>query len=121
MILAGSAAAAAGTLLLLAATAAERWWVLVIAEFVIGAGTGIYSTALNKTASTSLGADSAGLASGIYNTARQVGQSVGIAILGALAALADSRAGFIAAIALITCCAAAIAATELRARTAALA
>lgn len=121
MILAGSAAAAAGTLLLLATTTAERWWVLVIAEFVIGAGTGIYSTALNKTASTSLGADSAGLASGIYNTARQVGQSVGIAILGALAALADSRAGFIAAIALITCCAAAIAATELRPRTAALA
>lgn len=121
MILVGSAAAAAGTLLLLATTAAEWWWVLVIAEFVIGAGTGIYSTALNKTASTSLGADSAGLASGIYNTARQVGQSVGIAILGALAALADSRAGFIAAIALITCCAAAIAATELRPRTAALA
>jgi DHA2 family methylenomycin A resistance protein-like MFS transporter len=121
MILAGSAAAAAGTLLLLTATTAERWWVLVIAEFIIGAGTGIYSTALNKTASTSLGADSAGLASGIYNTARQVGQSVGIAILGALAALADSRTGFIAAIVLITCCAAAIAATELRARTAALA
>lgn len=121
MILVGSGAAAAGNLLLLAATAAERWWVLVIAEFIIGAGTGIYSTALNKIASTSLGADSAGLASGIYNTARQTGQSVGIAIFGALGALADSRAGFIAAIVLITCCSAAIAATELRSHTAALA
>lgn len=114
MILIGSVAAAAGTLLLLGATTAERWWVLVIAQFIIGAGTAIYSTALNKRASTSLGAGSAGLASGIYNTARQVGQSVGIAILGAFAALADARTGFIAAIILITSCAAAIAVTELR-------
>jgi MFS family permease len=118
MILIGSGAAAAGTLLLLGAPAAERWWVLVIAEFIIGAGTGIYSTALNKAASTSLGAGSAGLASGVYNTARQVGQSVGIAILGTLAAVADARTDFIAAIVLITCCALAITATELRTRTA---
>ncbi len=55
-----------------------------------------------------------GLASGLYNTARQVGQSVGIAVLGALAALDNSRLGFIAAVALITCCAVAIAATRLR-------
>ncbi|WP_230108178.1 MFS transporter [Microbacterium foliorum] len=116
MILIGSTSAAAGTLLLLGATA-ERWWVLVSAEFIIGAGTAIYSTALNKTASTSLGAGSAGLASGIYNTSRQVGQAVGIAILGALAALADARTGFSAAIILITCCAVAIAATQLRTRT----
>jgi MFS family permease len=116
MILIGSASAAAGTLLLLGATGAEQWWVLVIAEFIIGAGTAIYSTALNRTASTSLGADSAGLASGIYNTARQVGQSVGIAILGALVAVADARAGFIAAVLLITCCAAVIGVTEMRRR-----
>lgn len=121
MVLAGSAVAAAGTLLLLAATAAERWWVLVIAEFVVGAGTGIYSTALNKIASTALGAGSAGLASGIYNTARQVGQSVGIAILGALATAAGSRTGFITAVILVTCCTVSIAVTELRTRTARLA
>lgn len=114
MILIGSGAAAAGTLLLLGAAAAEGWWVLVIAEFVVGAGTAIYSTALNKAASTSLGAASAGLASGIYNTSRQVGQSVGIAVLGALAAVADARVGFVAAIALITCCTLLIAATAPR-------
>jgi hypothetical protein len=45
-----------------------------------------------------------------------VGQSVKIAILGALAALADARAGFIAAILLITCCAVAIGIMELRRR-----
>lgn len=118
MIVIGSGSAGVGTLLLLGATAPERWWVLVIAEFIIGAGSGIYSTALNKTASTSLGASSAGLASGIYNTARQVGQSVGIAVLGALAALADARTGYVVAIVLITFCSAVIAATTLRTRTA---
>ncbi|MEV8214356.1 MFS transporter [Leifsonia sp. NPDC077715] len=116
MILIGSVSAAAGTLLLLGANAPERWWVLVIAEFIVGAGTAIYSTALNRTASVSLGAGSAGLASGIYNTSRQVGQSVGIAVLGALAALTDARAGFIAAILLITACALGIAAIGSRAR-----
>ncbi len=114
MILTGSATATAGTLLLLSASAPERWWVLVVAEFIVGAGAAIYSTALNKTASTSLGPDSAGLASGIYTTARQVGQSVGIAVLGALAAFADPRSGFIAAILLITCCHVTIAATGIR-------
>ncbi|WP_431075520.1 MFS transporter [Microbacterium phyllosphaerae] len=114
MIVAGSAAAACGTLLLLAATTPERWWILVTAEFVIGAGTAIYSTALNKTASTSLGGESAGLASGIYNTSRQVGQAVGIAVLGALATIEDTRFGFIAAVLLILCCTAAIAATRVR-------
>ncbi|MGO4247659.1 MFS transporter [Paenarthrobacter sp. RAF54_2] len=116
MILLGSGGAVAGTLLLLGATTSERWWVLVIADFLIGAGTAIYSTALNKTASTALGTSSAGLASGVYNTSRQVGQSVGIAVLGTLAALADARAGFIVAIVLVTSCAIAIAATELRSR-----
>lgn len=114
MIIVGSAAAVAGTLLLLAATAPDRWWVLVIADFVIGAGTAIYSTALNATASTSLGAGSAGLASGIYNTARQVGQAIGIAILGALAAAADARAGFVVAVALVTLCVVGIGSTALR-------
>lgn len=116
MILLGAGSAAAGTLLLLAANAPERWWVLVIAEFVVGAGTAVYSTALNRTASVSLGAGSAGLASGIYNTSRQVGQSVGIAVLGALAALADARAGFITGILLITACAIAIAVIGTRTR-----
>ncbi|MEN0084973.1 MAG: MFS transporter [Leifsonia sp.] len=64
MILIGSGAAAAGTLMLLGALGVQQWWVLVTAEFIVGAGTAIYSTALNKTASVSLGAESAGLASG---------------------------------------------------------
>nr|WP_283810067.1 MFS transporter [Leifsonia sp. C5G2] len=115
MILIGSGAAAAGTLLLLGAIGVQQWWVLVAAEFIVGAGTAIYSTALNKTASVSLGAGSAGLASGIYNTSRQVGQAVGIAVLGALAALADPRVGYVAAVVVITCCTVVIAGTALRA------
>ena len=115
MIVIGAASAALGTLALLGASGDERW-LFVVAEFVIGAGTGIYSTALNKTASTSLGTGAAGLASGIYNTSRQVGQGVGIAILGALAVMNDTRFGYFAAIILVTCCTAAIAATGPRTR-----
>ena len=114
MVLIGTALAAAGVLALLAVSG-EQWWpLLVAAQFVVGAGTGIYSTALNHVATTSLGSRSAGLASGIYNTARQVGQSVGIAILGALAVSTNARVGFVTAIALVVLCVAAIAATELR-------
>lgn len=113
MVLLGTATAATGTLLLLGASGERQWWLLVVAELVVGAGTAIYSTALNRTASTSLGAHAAGLGSGIYNTSRQVGQSVGIAILGALAVLADERVGYVLAIVLVTACVAAIAATEL--------
>jgi len=114
MILIGATTAAVGTLLLLGATTAAQWWVLMVGEFVIGAGTAVYSTALNSTASAALGARSAGLASGIYNTSRQVGQSVGIAVLGTLAAFNDLRSGLVVAVVLITACAVAIGATGLR-------
>jgi MFS family permease len=116
MIITGASAAALGTLALLFLSGRDEWPLLVAAELVVGAGTGIYSTALNKAAGSSLGAASAGLASGIYNTARQVGQSVGIAALGALAALADTRAGYMIAMAIVTVCAAVIVGTEFRIR-----
>lgn len=119
MIITGGSAAALGTVALLFLSGMDEWPLLVVAEFVVGAGTGIYSTALNKVAGSSLGAASAGLASGIYNTARQVGQCVGIAALGALAALADTRAGYLIAMATVTVCAAVIVGTELRTRPAA--
>jgi MFS transporter, DHA2 family, methylenomycin A resistance protein len=122
MILTGASAAGTGSLALLLVQSRREWWLLVLAEFVIGTGTGVYSTALNKLASGSLGSDRAGLASGIYNTARQVGQCVGIAILGTLATVSDAGSGYRLAIALVTGCAVAIVATELpRGRAAAVA
>lgn len=113
MILVGTATAAAGTLTMLGVTGPERSSLLVVAQLVIGAGTGIFSTALNKTAGTSLDTEAAGLASGVYNTARQVGQCVGIAILGALAGSQDTRTAFVLAIAFAICCTAGVAATAL--------
>ena len=116
MIVAGGSAAAFGVIALLFLNGIDEWPLLVAAEFVVGAGTGIYSTALNNVAGSSLGAADAGLASGIYNTVRQVGQCVGIAALGALAALADARAGYVIAMGVVTVCAVMIVATELRTR-----
>lgn len=117
MTLTGATVAGIGTLALLLVSGGHMWWLLLLAEFVIGIGTGIYSTALNQTASCSLGYAAAGLGSGIYNTARQVGQSIGIAILGSFAHLTNQSLGFSMAIILVTGCAAAIVVTELRPRT----
>ncbi|MEV0195231.1 MFS transporter [Nonomuraea sp. NPDC050691] len=114
MTVVGASAAALATLALLFLGAEDGWPLLVLAEFLVGAGSGIYSTALNQVAGAALGAEAAGLASGIYNTARQVGQCVGIAVFGALAALADTRLGHVIAIAIVASCAAVIAATGLR-------
>ncbi len=117
MMIVGSVTAVIGTMALLGAAGAQHWWLLVLGEFVVGAGSGIYSTALNRTASGSLGAHSAGLASGIYNTSRQIGQSMGIAILGAFAALNNSQVGFFAAIIVVALSTAVIAVTQLRVNT----
>lgn len=116
MVLVGTATAAAGALALLAVSGPEQWWLLVVAQFVVGVGTGIYSTALNNTASVSLGSGSAGLASGIYNTSRQVGQSVGIAVLGALAVASDARVGYLSAIGLVVLCTVVVAVAQRKGR-----
>lgn len=113
MILLGSITAGVGAVALLAASSSAQWWLLVAADFVIGMGTAVYSTALNTIAGSSLGADTAGLASGIYNTSRQVGQSVGIAFLGALAVAAHATLGYTVAILLVVLCAVVIGVTGL--------
>jgi DHA2 family methylenomycin A resistance protein-like MFS transporter len=116
MVITGTAISAVGTIALLFLAGERQWALLAVACFVIGAGTGIYSTALNQVAAGALGAESSGLASGIYNTSRQVGQSVGIAVLGALAVLSAARLGFVIAIVLVTACSLLILGGELRSR-----
>lgn len=115
LILIGAATAVIGTAALLAVDGESDWWLLVVAEFVIGGGTGLYSTGLNKAAGGALEAGTAGLASGVYNTARQIGQCIGIAIFGTLVALPDPETGFTVAIVLGAACGIAVAATAFRA------
>jgi DHA2 family methylenomycin A resistance protein-like MFS transporter len=114
MILIGTLVATPATLALLFATSSARWPVLVIALLFVGAGSGIYSTGLNQVAGQALGSASAGLASGIYNTSRQIGMSIGIAVLGALVALPDLRLGYVIAITAATVGVASIGMMELR-------
>lgn len=116
MILTGGSIAALATLSLVGAIGREQWWLLVVANFFIGAGAGMYSTSLNQLASGSLGPQSAGLASGIYNTSRQIGQSFGIAILGSLATLSNASLGYTIAILLTAGCATGVALTQLPSR-----
>jgi EmrB/QacA subfamily drug resistance transporter len=60
------------------------WPVLVLGTVLMGIGTGIYSPTLNVVATTTVDPTYAGLASGVYNTSRQIGMAMGIAILGSL-------------------------------------
>ncbi|WP_346778071.1 MFS transporter [Paraburkholderia sp. Ac-20347] len=60
------------------------WPIFVLGTVLIAIGTGIYSPTLNVVATTSVDPAYAGLASGVYNTSRQIGMAMGIAILGSL-------------------------------------
>jgi DHA2 family methylenomycin A resistance protein-like MFS transporter len=93
LMMLGGVIAVAGALLLVGIGAPGSWPLLIVGNFLVGLGTGTYSTSLNHVASGSLGRDQAGIASGVYNTSRQIGQAVGIALLGALAAAPDLVTG----------------------------
>lgn len=101
MLLAGTPLVTLGALIALGTAHADSWGWLVAGNALIGIGTGVYSPSLNQVATASAGQARAGLASGIYNTSRQIGQATGIALLGALIALPDPEAGI--RIGLTTC------------------
>lgn len=104
MLWVGSAWASAGGIIMLGMSTPGTWPVLVLGTVVIAIGTGIYSPTLNVVATTTVDPACAGLASGVYNTSRQIGMAMGIAILGSLVggtvpALAGLRAGLLLVIA----------------------
>lgn len=104
MMVAGAVVAILGTAALLAVGGAGTRPLLMAALLVVGLGQGIYSTALNITVNVAVGPSQAGIAAGIYNTARQMGQAVAFAILGGFAAAADAQSGLHAGIAICTAC-----------------
>lgn len=84
MLWVGGSWALLGGVVALWITTPATWPIFVLGTVLIGIGTGIYSPALNLVATTTVDPACSGLASGIYNTSRQIGMALGIAILGSL-------------------------------------
>ncbi|MFC4276471.1 MFS transporter [Achromobacter aloeverae] len=119
MLWAGASCAVAGGIVTLGVSTHASWPVLVLGTVLMAIGTGVYSPTLNVVAATSVDTAYAGLASGVYNTARQIGMAAGIAILGslvggALPAAAPALTGLRIGLLLVIGCAAAIVGLTLR-------
>jgi MFS family permease len=84
-------AAAAGVLTGLTTTTSYAW--LIAAYFLFGAGFGMLNAPITNTAVSGLPPAQAGLAGGIASTSRQLGQSLGVAVAGAITAAAASGDG----------------------------
>ncbi|MFT4043628.1 MAG: MFS transporter [Gordonia sp. (in: high G+C Gram-positive bacteria)] len=93
MLVAGTPFVVIGAAIALGTAGVHSWGWLIAGNALIGIGTGIYSPSLNQIAAASAGAERAGLASGIYNTSRQIGQATGIALLGAVITASDPVLG----------------------------
>jgi len=96
----GMACMAAGALVLGEIGPATSMMVIGIALFVVGVGLGLNTAPVNGVAVAAVPAVRAGTASGLLNTARMIGATFGVAILGAIFAAyagqeAASGAGFL--------------------------
>ena len=90
----GLAVAAAGELWLVALPADATYWTDLLLPFIpMSIGIGLAFVSLTMLATSGVSAAEAGLASGVYNTAQQVGGALGLAIIASLAAGADSAMG----------------------------
>jgi MFS family permease len=81
----GLALSAAGEFAMLGLAPHDHWWRLVPGLAVSGVGSGLANAMLARLAVESVPADRASMGSGANNTARYVGASVGVAIVGAIA------------------------------------
>ncbi|TDD92523.1 MFS transporter [Actinomadura darangshiensis] len=81
----GLGLSAAGEFAMLGMAPHEHWWRLVPGLVLSGIGSGLANAMLARLAVESVPADRAGMGSGANNTARYVGASVGVAIVGAIA------------------------------------
>jgi DHA2 family methylenomycin A resistance protein-like MFS transporter len=87
MMTAGMAAMGIGLLLLAQVSTRPNLVLVEVALLIIGAGLGLNTGAVNAVAVASLPPARSGTASGLINTSRMVGATLGIAVLGALFAL----------------------------------
>lgn len=85
VMLGASIIAAAGQLCLLAITVTSAYLSLLPALICVGLGVGMFTAPVVAAAIQAVPPERSGLASGVNNTARQVGTALGVAIYGALA------------------------------------
>jgi MFS transporter, DHA2 family, methylenomycin A resistance protein len=84
-MLAGSALAAAGMAALVLAEPAQGYWGAFPALLGVGLGIGMFTAPVVAAAIRAVPPERSGLASGVNNTARQVGTALGVAVYGAVA------------------------------------
>ncbi len=78
----GLALIGAGDLLMLLISADSGWTALLAGSLVIGAGVGLAAPPLTSAALAAVPLELSGMASGVVNTARQLGLALGVAVLG---------------------------------------
>jgi EmrB/QacA subfamily drug resistance transporter len=83
----------AGSLILSFAGRTVPVWLLIIAYLLVGCGAGLVNTPITNAAVSGLPPDRAGVAGAVTSTFRQVGSSLGVALLGTL-----TFAGFLGAL-----------------------
>jgi MFS family permease len=82
----GSLAVMASALILTGVTAHTSFLVLVVAYVLFGAGLGLINPPITNTAISGMPPSQAGVAAAVASTGRQVGSTLGVAVLGSLAA-----------------------------------
>jgi EmrB/QacA subfamily drug resistance transporter len=82
----GSVAVMAGALILTQITAHTSFAVLVVAYLLFGSGLGLINPPITNTAISGMPPSQAGVAGAVASTGRQVGSTLGVAVLGSLAA-----------------------------------
>jgi EmrB/QacA subfamily drug resistance transporter len=81
----GSICLIASALMLTQLTATTPFWLLVVAYLLFGIGFGQVNPPITNTAVSGMPPSQAGVAAAVASTSRQVGQTLGVAVLGALA------------------------------------
>jgi len=80
----GMAAMGIGELALAFLSASTSWWLVATALGVVGVGLGLNTAPVNSVAVANVPRERSGTASGLLNTARMVGATLGVAILGSV-------------------------------------